>query len=106
METWAHVRQGGGNSGDGWIPHDLALHLRAVARRAGEFAAPFSSSEWGWLAGLWHDLGKYQPEFQKYIRSASGFDARRKASSVSARIPTASLKNFSAALLVAHVVSH
>ena len=31
--------------------------------------------EWGRLAGLWHDLGKYQPDFQKYIRSASGFDA-------------------------------
>ncbi|CAB1368239.1 conserved protein of unknown function [Denitratisoma oestradiolicum] len=26
-------------------------------------------------AGLWHDLGKYQTEFQQYIRSASGFDA-------------------------------
>jgi CRISPR-associated endonuclease/helicase Cas3 len=59
----------------GWRTHDLAEHLDAVAKLAGEFAAPFTSSEWGRLAGLWHDLGKYQPDFQRYIRSASGFDA-------------------------------
>lgn len=75
METWAHVRNGDGNEGGGWISHDLASHLRETARRAGEFAAPFASSNWGRLAGLWHDLGKYQPDFQRYIRSASGFDA-------------------------------
>lgn len=78
----------------GWRTHDLAEHLDGVAKLAGEFASPFAASEWGWLAGLWHDLGKYQPEFQKYIRSVSGFDARREASSVSARIQTARLKNF------------
>ncbi|MFA4837032.1 MAG: CRISPR-associated helicase Cas3', partial [Dehalococcoidia bacterium] len=25
--------------------------------------------------GLWHDLGKFSPEFQRYIRAASGIDA-------------------------------
>jgi CRISPR-associated endonuclease/helicase Cas3 len=75
METWAHVREGGGNRSDGRISHDLATHLREVAEQAGGFAAPFASAEWGWLAGLWHDLGKYQPPFQAYLRKANGMDA-------------------------------
>ncbi|MDA1018033.1 MAG: CRISPR-associated endonuclease Cas3'', partial [Planctomycetota bacterium] len=28
----------------------------------------FRAKEWGQLAGLWHDLGKYRPEFQERIR--------------------------------------
>lgn len=39
------------------------------------FAAAFDAGDWGALAGLWHDLGKYRPSFQSYIRSASGYDA-------------------------------
>ncbi len=35
------------------------------------FAAAFGSGEWGRLAGLWHDLGKYQPEFQRRLRGES-----------------------------------
>ncbi|MES2238461.1 MAG: CRISPR-associated endonuclease Cas3'' [Pseudomonadota bacterium] len=58
-----------------WETHELGEHLREVARRTTEGSARFASPEWGYLAGLWHDLGKYQPEFQKYIRSVSGFDA-------------------------------
>lgn len=30
--------------------------------------------EWAYLAGLWHDLGKYRPAFQDYIRNQSGFE--------------------------------
>jgi CRISPR-associated endonuclease/helicase Cas3 len=56
-------------------PHDLAEHLREVARLAAGFAAPFGGSDWAHLAGLWHDLGKYRPRFQRYIRLASGFEA-------------------------------
>lgn len=65
----AHVRQ----DEDGhWQVHGLEEHLRAVAELAGRFAAPFGG-EWAYLAGLWHDLGKYQPAFQRYIGHASGF---------------------------------
>jgi len=46
----------------------LHEHLEAVARRASTLAGSFSASGWGELAGWWHDVGKYDPEFQKYIR--------------------------------------
>ncbi len=68
----AHVRQR--PTGD-WEEHELAQHLREVARRAGIAATGFGSSDWASLAGLWHDLGKYKPDFQAYIRSASGYEA-------------------------------
>ncbi|MDA8412720.1 MAG: CRISPR-associated endonuclease Cas3'' [Desulfobacteraceae bacterium] len=43
-------------------------HLRGTAELAARFAAQFGCAEWGWLAGLWHDLGKHSDEFQHYIR--------------------------------------
>jgi CRISPR-associated endonuclease/helicase Cas3 len=49
-----------------WEP--LETHLREVAKLAGEFAEAFGAKDWGHLAGLWHDLGKYLPDFQKRIR--------------------------------------
>ncbi len=38
-------------------------------------ARTFGAEDWAHLAGLWHDLGKYRPRFQHYIRQASGFEA-------------------------------
>lgn len=38
-------------------------------------SAEFGSKEWGELAGLWHDLGKYSEDFQRYIRKSSGYEA-------------------------------
>lgn len=55
-------------------PHDLADHLRGVANLAADFAQSFGA-DWAGLAGLWHDLGKYRPRFQQYIRQVSGFEA-------------------------------
>ncbi len=55
--------------------HLLEDHLMGVADLASAMAAEFGASEWAYLAGLWHDLGKYSPEFQSMIRSAVGLDA-------------------------------
>ena len=59
--------------------HLLADHLTAVASLAKAFAsesAPSSTnSQWAYLAGLWHDLGKYRPGFQRYLRASDNPDA-------------------------------
>lgn len=57
------------------ISQPLDLHLSAVSSLAGLMSADFKAEEWGKLAGLWHDLGKYSLAFQQYIRSASGYEA-------------------------------
>ncbi len=60
-EYWAH--SGG---------HLLRRHLQSVAARARQFACALdgeeASASWAALAGLWHDLGKYRPGFQRYVR--------------------------------------
>ncbi|MCC7221851.1 MAG: CRISPR-associated endonuclease Cas3'' [Candidatus Contendobacter sp.] len=68
----AHVRLD--NVGQ-WFEHTLEEHLHGVATLAETFATAFDAGDWAKLAGLWHDLGKYRPAFQRYIRSASGYDA-------------------------------
>ncbi len=69
----AHVKR----DNDGiWREHLLEEHLMKVSRLAGKFAEPFGGAEWAALAGLWHDLGKYSSCFQRYIKSASGYDRR------------------------------
>lgn len=55
-------------------PHDLAEHLREVGTLAEEFASRFGA-DWAGITGRWHDLGKFRPRFQSYIRLASGFEA-------------------------------
>ena len=55
-------------------PHPLDEHLASVALIARDFAQGFGA-DWAWLAGQWHDLGKYRPRFQRYIRLVSGFEA-------------------------------
>lgn len=67
----AHVRR---NDDGSFGIHELEEHLRAVGDLAGEFASSFGHSDWGRLAGLWHDLGKYSPAFQNYIARGSGLD--------------------------------
>jgi len=70
--AWAHVRIGTATGQP--LAHLLDEHLKHVAALASSFA-PGGSRDWAYLAGLWHDLGKYRPGFQRYIRSANGIDA-------------------------------
>jgi CRISPR-associated endonuclease/helicase Cas3 len=51
--------------------HDLEQHLRDVARRAADFARKFGTADLASWAGLWHDLGKYHPDFQAYLKDPS-----------------------------------
>jgi CRISPR-associated endonuclease/helicase Cas3 len=73
--TIAHAKRGSGGDDTWALPHDLEAHLQAVAELAATAARNFNASDWAHLAGLWHDLGKYRPRFQNYIRQVSGFEA-------------------------------
>ena len=70
-EYIAHVKQ----EIDGrWETHLLEEHLYEVAGLAEKFAQSFDSKDWAYLAGLWHDLGKYRLAFQAHIRKSSGYE--------------------------------
>ena len=56
-----------------WVEHALHSHCDDVAVLAASLLTD-CTPEIAHLAGLWHDLGKYQPRFQQYIRNASGFE--------------------------------
>lgn len=71
-EHIAHARLRDDGTWD--TPHSLVEHLTAVAMLAKGFSESFGNGDWGYLAGLWHDLGKYKEDFQNYIRQASGFE--------------------------------
>lgn len=68
----AHVKQN--TAGAWWIEHSLEEHLREVGKLASGMAKGFNAEDWAKVAGLWHDLGKYRPAFQGYIKKASGYD--------------------------------
>lgn len=53
---------------------EVEPHSRRVADLAAGFADAFGSGDWARIAGLWHDLGKFHPAFQAYIRRVTGYD--------------------------------
>ena len=71
----AHSRPG--EPPDRW--HRLHEHLAEVAKLAAEFAEVFDGGEWATVLGIWHDLGKYDPDFQSYLRRVGGADGHLEA---------------------------
>ena len=65
----AHLRQD--ESGE-WLEHGLNDHLTRVAQIAADFASEFGNADWAMAAGMLHDLGKFNPRWQEYIRQNSG----------------------------------
>jgi CRISPR-associated endonuclease/helicase Cas3 len=57
---------------DHW--QSLESHLGNVGKLASEFAEAFGAADWGRLAGMWHDLGKYSSDFQSYLKAVSKED--------------------------------
>jgi CRISPR-associated endonuclease/helicase Cas3 len=47
--------------------HELKEHLNEVANLTETSANKLQAGKLGYYAGLWHDLGKYNPDFQKYL---------------------------------------
>jgi len=49
----------------------LEDHLKCTAELAAKFAKPFGAEDWAYLAGLWHDLGKYSEAFQRRLNGST-----------------------------------
>jgi CRISPR-associated endonuclease/helicase Cas3 len=62
------------------LRHDLEHHLRAVSTLAEGFAKDLGAAEIGRLLGLWHDIGKYHPDFQRYLQDSEAGSASRRGS--------------------------
>lgn len=89
--------------------HKLDEHLKSVAKKAEEFANFFSSGDWAYLAGLWHDLGKYLTEWQDYLkRATSQEDIVRPSvnhSTVGAVVSLSKFKQFPAGKILSYIVA-
>jgi len=60
---------------DAW--HPLEQHLRAVAELSGQFGEQFGAGALAYAAGLCHDLGKFHPDFQRYLEFCVTHPGRR-----------------------------
>lgn len=87
QKALAHTNRKAGEAAT--LEHELIAHLQAVGALAAKHAAQFGP-QWAHLAGLWHDLGKFRPGFQNYIRQSP--DAH-----IEGRLPASSDKTHSAA---------
>ncbi|MCL6536956.1 MAG: CRISPR-associated helicase Cas3' [Armatimonadetes bacterium] len=57
------------NSAGQW--HGLQAHLEATAERARAFADRFGAGDLAYYVGLWHDMGKFHPQFQAYLQACA-----------------------------------
>jgi CRISPR-associated endonuclease/helicase Cas3 len=71
-ELIAHVKK---NADENWAkPQALDEHLKGVAKLAESFTAVFGSGNWGLAEGISHDIGKGREEWQRYLKTKSGYD--------------------------------
>jgi CRISPR-associated endonuclease/helicase Cas3 len=57
------------SANDAGLRHDLVDHLTSVASLAAQSCRSFGAEDLGHFVGLWHDIGKFHPTFQEYLRS-------------------------------------
>lgn len=65
QEAYAHTPDDSGR----WQP--LVEHLENVAALASEFCGSVNAPDVGFWIGLWHDVGKFAPAFQAYLRECA-----------------------------------
>lgn len=64
MGIFAHSRNSAGQR------QGLLDHLENVARLGAQFATAMEAADLAYYAGLLHDIGKFNPEFQQYLMKA------------------------------------
>lgn len=69
--------------------HDLVSHLKQTASLAKQNADKFGAGELARLAGLWHDVGKFNPAFQKYLKDCHEADLTGKQAPRGGSVPHA-----------------
>lgn len=69
MEFLAHIA----TQGETFKLQRLEDHLANTALIAKKFSNEFGNENWGYLMGIWHDIGKYALEFQHYMAVNSGY---------------------------------
>ncbi|MBI4652389.1 CRISPR-associated endonuclease Cas3'' [Candidatus Desantisbacteria bacterium] len=108
---FAHVKK---NANGKWETQSIKEHLYATANKAKDFASGFGNQDWAELTGLWHDLGKYLPDWQKYLSKVSGYDedahmegygGRPNHSTVGAILSFSRIKNPAVARIIAYIVA-
>lgn len=66
MKYLAHINHEDGRE------QTLIDHLKGTAQKAEYFASAFGEGDLGKIAGMYHDVGKYSSEFQKYLKNGGG----------------------------------
>jgi CRISPR-associated endonuclease/helicase Cas3 len=69
MKDYAHIK-----FSNEWDTQSVEDHCHGTATLAEKMAEAFGAGPWGYLCGLWHDIGKYSKEFQAHIRVSSGME--------------------------------
>lgn len=98
-EYFGHTKDG--VEKHGW--QKLEDHLTNVSELAGHFCGEFDSQQWGEVAGILHDLGKYSQKFQEYLVKENKFARGPDHSSAGAQF--AMNNKIAFAKIIAYVVS-